>query len=176
MKDPRQAVLRGVIRANLLPMQKTIRLEIHMSKHPITAPRLAGFALAALAVAVSGALVSPVASASGFQISENTVKAMGRAYAGREAAGNDASVVMNNPAAMVDFDTYAVQIDATAIDVSTQFSGSGTDAIGQPLSGGDGGNGGGVHGVPAISFIAPIGPDWRIGFGVNAPYGLSSEY
>ena len=74
-----------------------------MSKHPITAPRLAGLALAALSVAVSGALVSPVASASGFQISENTAQALGRAYAGREAAGNDASVVLNNPAAMVDF-------------------------------------------------------------------------
>src|SRR5690348_3573933 len=147
-----------------------------MSSKSNFAPRLAGFALAALAAAVSGALVSPVASASGFQISENTVKAMGRAYAGREAAGNDASVVMNNPAAMVDFDTYAVQIDATAIDVSTQFHGSGTDAIGQPLSGGDGGNGGGVHGVPAISFIAPIAQNWRLGFGINAPFGLATEY
>ncbi|HET7592723.1 MAG TPA: outer membrane protein transport protein [Rhodanobacteraceae bacterium] len=147
-----------------------------MSNKPISASGLAGLALAALAVAVSGALVSPVASASGFQISENTVKAMGRAYAGREAAGGDASVVINNPAAMVDFDTYAVQIDATAISVSTQFHGGGTDAIGQPLSGGDGGDGGGVHGVPAISFIAPLGPDWRIGFGVNAPYGLATEY
>ena len=77
---------------------------------------------------------------------------------------------MNNPAAMVDFDTYAVQIDATAINVSTQFHGSGTDAIGRPLSGSDGGNGGGVHGVPAISFIAPIAENWRLGFGVNAPF------
>ena len=145
-----------------------------MSKHPITAPKLAGLALAALSVAVAGALVSPVASASGFQISENTVQAMGRAYAGREAAGNDASVVMNNPAAMVDFDTYAVQLDATAINVSTQFHGSGTDAIGMPLSGGDGGNGGGVHGVPAMSFIAPIAQNWRLGFGINAPFGLAT--
>ena len=147
-----------------------------MNKQPISASGLAGLALAALTVAVAGALVSPVASASGFQISENTVQAMGRAYAGREAAGNDASVVMNNPAAMVDFDTYAVQIDATAINVSTQFHGSGTDAFGQPLSGGNGGNGGGVNGVPAISFIAPIAQNWRIGFGIDAPFGLKTQY
>jgi long-chain fatty acid transport protein len=147
-----------------------------MSKHPITAPSLAGLALAALSVAVGGALVSPAASASGFQISENTAQALGRAYAGREAAGGDASVVLNNPAAMVDFDTYAVQLDATAINVSTQFHGSGTDAIGFPLSGGDGGNGGGVYGVPAISFIAPIAQNWRIGFGVDAPFGLQTQY
>lgn len=147
-----------------------------MSKHSISAPGAAGLALAALGMAVAGALVSPAASASGFQISENTVQAMGRAYAGREAAGNDASVVMNNPAAMVDFDAYAVQIDATAINVSTQFSGTGTDALGRPLSGGDGGNGGGVHPVPAISFIMPIAENWRLGFGVNAPFGLATEY
>lgn len=147
-----------------------------MSKQPISASGVAGLALAALTVAMAGALVSPVASASGFQISENTVKAMGRAYAGREAAGNDASVVFNNPAAMVDFDTYAVQVDATAINVNTRFSGSGTDAIGRPLSGGDGGNGGGVNGVPAISFIAPIGSNWRLGLGIDAPFGLKTQY
>lgn len=147
-----------------------------MHNQPTSLPGLAGFALAALCAAVGGALVSPTAAASGFQISENTVQAMGRAYAGREAAGNDASVVMNNPAAMMDFDTYAVQIDATAINVSTQFSGSGTDALGRPLSGGDGGNGGGVHPVPAISFIAPIAQNWRIGLGINAPFGLATEY
>src|SRR5690348_6283772 len=147
-----------------------------MSKHSLTTPGFGGLALATLTVAVAGVLVSPVASASGFQISENTIKAMGRAYAGREAAGDDASVVMNNPAAMVDFDTYAVQLDATAINVSTQFHGTGTDAIGQPLSGGDGGNGGGVHGVPAISFIAPIAQNWRLGFGINAPFGLQTQY
>jgi long-chain fatty acid transport protein len=147
-----------------------------MSKKPMFAPRLAGLALAALSAAVAGALVSPVASASGFQISEDTAQALGRAYAGREASGNDASVVINNPAAMVDFDTYAVQVDATAINVSTQFSGSGADALGEPLSGGDGGNGGGVYGVPAISFIAPVSPNWRFGLGLNAPYGLQTQY
>jgi long-chain fatty acid transport protein len=147
-----------------------------MSKHSTFTPAFAGLALAALSVAVGGALVSSAASASGFQISENTVQALGRAYAGREASGNDASVVMNNPAAMVDFNTYAVQLDATAINVSTQFSGSGTDAIGRPLSGGDGGNGGGVHPVPGISFIAPIAENWRLGFGINAPFGLETQY
>lgn len=147
-----------------------------MMKQSMTAPRLAGLALAALGVAVAGALVSPTASASGFQISENTAQALGRAYAGREAAGGDASVVINNPAGMVDFDTYAVQVDATAINVSTQFHGGGTDAIGRPLTGGTGGNGGGVYGVPAISFIAPVAQNWRLGFGIDAPFGLQTEY
>ena len=147
-----------------------------MSILPKSLPGVAGVALAALSVAVAGALVSPTASASGFQISENTAQALGRAYAGREAAGDDASVVINNPAAMVDFNSMVLQVDATAIHVSTQFHGSGTDAIGQPLTGGDGGNGGGVYPVPAISFIVPIAQDWRLGFAVGAPFGLQTQF
>ncbi|HEX5353958.1 MAG TPA: outer membrane protein transport protein [Rhodanobacteraceae bacterium] len=147
-----------------------------MSKQPLSVPRLAGVSLAALSIAVAGALVSPAASASGFQISEDTAHALGRAYAGREAAGYDLSVVLNNPAGMLDFDTYAVQIDATAIDVSTQFHGIGSDAIGRPLSGGDGGNGGDVNGVPAISVLIPVAQNWRLGFGINAPFGLKTQY
>ncbi|MGH8126298.1 MAG: OmpP1/FadL family transporter [Rhodanobacteraceae bacterium] len=147
-----------------------------MSKQSLSVPGLAGVALAALSMAVAGALVSPVASASGFQVSEDTALALGRAHAGREAAGNDLSVVLNNPAGMLNFDTYAVQIDATAIDVSAQFHGIGSDAIGQPLSGGDGGNAGGVNGVPAISVLIPVAQNWRLGFGINAPFGLKTQY
>jgi long-chain fatty acid transport protein len=147
-----------------------------MNKHPVTVPGLAGLAFAALTVAVSGVLVAPPASASGFQLNENSVKAMGRAYAGRATAGGDASVVFNNPAAMADLDGYMLQVDATAISTHFKYSGTGTDAIGQALSGGNGGNGGGVAAVPAIFFVAPMGDAWRVGFGVTAPFGLKTEY
>lgn len=138
--------------------------------------RLRGMALAALSVAVAGALVSTDAAASGFQIKENSAKALGRAFAGLDTAGNDVSVVVNNPAAMSDLTGVMVQVDATAIDVHTQFHGSGTDAFGQPLSGGDGGNGGDVNPVPALYFSAPINDAWRVGLAVNAPFGLKTEY
>lgn len=147
-----------------------------MNKQPLSAPGLVGLAMAALTVAVAGALVSPAASASGFQLNENTAKALGRAYAGRSTAGGDASVVFNNPAAMADLDGYMLQVDATAISTHFEYKGTGTDAIGQPLSGGDGGNGGGVAAVPAIFFVAPLSDAWRLGFGVNAPFGLKTEY
>ncbi len=147
-----------------------------MSTNPKSRLRLGGLALAALSLAVTGALVSPPASASGFQISENTAKALGRAYAGREAAADDPSVVVNNPAAMAWLEGYQLEVVATAIDVNTRFHGSGTDAIGMPLSGGNGGNGGDVNGVPAIFFVMPIGDAWRIGFGLDAPFGLKTDY
>lgn len=138
--------------------------------------RACGLVLAALAVAVAGALVSTDASASGFQIKENSAKALGRAFAGVDTAGNDASVVVNNPASMSDLNGMVFQADVTAIDVNTQFHGSGTDAFGAPLSGGDGGNGGDVTPVPAMYFSAPINDAWRVGLAFSAPYGLKTEY
>jgi long-chain fatty acid transport protein len=138
--------------------------------------RARGLVLAALTVAVAGALVSTDASAAGFQIKENSAKALGRAFAGVDTAGDDVSVVVNNPAAMADLQGTAFQADITAIDVNTQFHGSGTDAFGFPLSGGDGGNGGDVTPVPAMYFSAPINDAWRIGFAFTAPYGLKTQY
>ena len=51
--------------------------------------------LAALSLAVVGALALPQsAAAGGFQLKENSAKGMGRAYAGSTTAGDDVSVVV----------------------------------------------------------------------------------
>ncbi|MGN6312292.1 MAG: OmpP1/FadL family transporter [Rhodanobacteraceae bacterium] len=147
-----------------------------MSTSSMFRQRARGLAVAALALSVAGALVSTDAAASGFQIKENSAKALGRAFAGVDTAGDDASVVVNNPAAMSDLSGMVFQADVTAIDVNTRFHGSGTDALGFPLSGGDGGNGGDVTPVPALYFSAPINDAWRVGFAFSAPYGLKTEY
>lgn len=147
-----------------------------MSTNSMFRQRVRGLVLAALTVAVAGALVSTDASASGFQIKENSAKALGRAFAGVDTAGNDASVVVNNPAAMSDLNGMVFQADVTAIDVNTRFHGSGTDAFGAPLTGGDGGNGGDVTPVPAMYFSAPINDAWRVGLAFSAPFGLKTEY
>ncbi len=133
--------------------------------------------ISALALGIAGALACGQAQASGFQLKENSVKATGRAYAGSAAAAGDASVVINNPAAMTLFDTTTVQADVHAIDLSYELDSTGTDAFGRPLTGGDGGNAGGVAAVPATSAIIPIG-DTGLTFGaaISAPFGLKTEY
>ena len=56
-------------------------------------------AIAALSLAIAGALVAPQAAhASAFQLKENSAAALGRAFAGSGAAGDDASVIVNSPA------------------------------------------------------------------------------
>jgi long-chain fatty acid transport protein len=86
-------------------------------------------------------------------------------------------VVVNNPAAMGQFQQRTVQVDLTAVDVSAQFSGSGTTAFGTALNGGDGGNAGDIAAIPAFSAIFPIGDSGlTIGAMVGAPFGLKTEY
>ncbi len=133
--------------------------------------------ISALALGVAAAFAFGQADAAGFQLKENSVKAMGRAFAGSAAAPGDAAVVTNNPAAMTQFDKNTVQADITVVDLSASFNGGGTDAFGGPLSGGDGGDAGDVTPIPALSAIFPAG-DTGLTFGVmvSAPFGLKTEY
>lgn len=133
--------------------------------------------ISALALGIAGALAFGQAQAAGFQLKENSVKANGRAAAGSGAVAGDASVVINNPAAMTLFEQNAVQADLFAIDLSFEIDATGTDAFGLPLQGGDGGDAGGVEPVPALSAVFPVGDTGlTLGAAVSAPYGLKTEY
>ncbi|HET6631817.1 MAG TPA: outer membrane protein transport protein [Rhodanobacteraceae bacterium] len=148
-----------------------------MTPNPIDGRRNAPvLALAALAVAVAGALASSPAQASGFQLKENSAKALGRAFAGSTAGPADPSVVANNPAAMTELQGTTFGAGLTVISFKTEFTGSGTDGSGQPLTGGNGGNGGTTAPVPALFYSTPMGERGRFGFALTVPYGFTTEY
>jgi len=132
--------------------------------------------LSALAFGIAGALAVGQAQASGFQLKENSVKAMGAAFAGAGVNETDSSVVANNPATMARFTGTTVQADVTAIDLSYEFNGTGTDALGRPLSGGNGGDAGDIAAVPALSVIHKLDNGLAFGAMVSAPFGLKTEY
>lgn len=134
-------------------------------------------AVAALTLAIAGALVAPQAAhASAFQLKENSAKALGRAFAGSTAAGDDASVIVNNPAAMSMLKGNVFQADVTGINFSTKFKGNATDAQGRPISGGNGGDAGTTMPVPALYFATQVADKWHIGLGLTAPFGFKTEY
>ncbi|HUW51956.1 MAG TPA: outer membrane protein transport protein [Rhodanobacter sp.] len=134
-------------------------------------------ALAALSVAIVGALLAPgTASASAFQLKENSAKGLGRAYAGSTTAGGDVSVVVNNPAAMTDLKGTYFQADMTAINFSTKFTGTAHDALGRPISGGNGGDGGTTLPVPALFFATQVSDRVHLGAGFSVPFGFQTEY
>lgn len=135
--------------------------------------------LSALALGVVAALAAGHADASGFQIRENSVKNLGRANAGTAVAWGDASVVLNNPAAMSNLDKTTFQADVTVIDLTADFDGGGTTAVGTPLNGGDGGDPGDATPVPALAIVVPLSgslDNVTLGASVSAPFGLKTEY
>lgn len=132
--------------------------------------------LTALALGVAGALTLGPVQASGFQIKENSAKAMGSAFAGAGVRDDDASVVVNNPATMARFEGTTFQADVTAIDPGIEFQGSGTDALGVPLTGGNGGDAGNSAAIPALSVIRKLDNGLAFGAMIDAPFGLKTEY
>jgi long-chain fatty acid transport protein len=133
-------------------------------------------ALAALSVAILGALAPGAANASAFQLKENSAKGLGRAYAGSATAGGDVSVVVNNPAAMTDLKGTYLQADVTAINFSTKFTGTAHDVLGRPISGGNGGDGGTTMPVPALFFATQVNDRVHVGAGFSVPFGFQTEY
>lgn len=143
-----------------------------MSNQPIRSqPPLRRLPLALVLALAAGSV-----HAAGFQIKENSATGLGRAFAGSASAPGDAAVIANNPAAMSLLEGYVVQADLSLIDLSIESDLSGTDAIGQPLGGGDGGDAGDLSPVPAAYFGAPIGDRMRVGVSLTAPFGLKTEY
>jgi long-chain fatty acid transport protein len=131
---------------------------------------------AALGAAVSG-LGSPAAGwASGFQLRENSVSALGTAFAGAAASTEDPSVIANNPAGMIGLSGNQVSGVSSIVIPSLVFSGTGTAARGEAIGGRNGGDAGSAQLVPAAYGFYDASPDLKFGLALTAPFGLTTEY
>jgi long-chain fatty acid transport protein len=119
---------------------------------------------------VAGALLvmSSGAVASGFALIEQSASGLGNAYAGGAAGAEDASTVFFNPAGMSRLTGKQLVVAAHAITPSAKF----TDSSGV-ASGGDAGS---TAIVPNGYFVMEVKPGLKVGLGVNAPFGLQTEY
>ena len=138
------------------------------------------FRATALALAVLGTLAAGQASASGFQLREQSVKNLGKSNAG-SIVGKDASNVSLNPAAMTNLDKNTLQADVTVIDLSADFTGGGRvlGSPAAPLTGGNGGDPGDPTVVPNMAAVFPLKgalEGMTVGASIGAPFGLNTEY
>lgn len=110
-----------------------------------------------------------------FQIAEQSASGIGNAFAGGAAVAEDASTVWYNPAGMtrlshpqvVGSGHYIVpSFKANVISAST--------ALG-PIGGG-GGDAGEAALVPNLYATFPVSQRFALGAGVNAPFGLATDY
>ena len=121
---------------------------------------------------------APVVAAA-FQLNESSASGLGTAFAGGAAAAEDATILWSNAAGMSRIRELqvvgAIHLIKPSIKFRNESSVAATLPAPQPL-GGEGGDAGGVNVVPNLYFIAPIGPQWSVGLGLNSPFGLVTEY
>lgn len=121
---------------------------------------------AALAAAVLCAFASQ-AQAAGFQLSEQSALALGRAYAGAGLDNQDLSGLFYNPAAMSLGHGTRVQAGAIVANLDLQYRGEN----------GSRENGRGKPGVvPSLYVAHEINDKFQVGFAVTAPFGLATQY
>ncbi len=116
------------------------------------------------------------AQAAGFGLAEQSGSGLGNSFAGAAAIAEDASTIYSNPAGM----TYILGTQAVGalhlINPNAEFNDNGSvRATPRPL-GGDGGNAGDLAFVPNMYFKMDINDSVKFGIGVNAPFGLKTEY
>ncbi|AOE84379.1 OmpP1/FadL family transporter [Pseudomonas sp. TCU-HL1] len=123
----------------------------------------------ALALAVSAA--STYSLAAGFAINEQSVSAMGTAFAGRSSSADDATTVFGNPAGMARLKREQVSAGAAAIFAKTDIdNGRGT------FGGSNDGDMVPTVAVPMGYYVKPIDDKWAFGLGVYVPFGLITDY
>lgn len=118
---------------------------------------------------VAGALLamSGGVAASGFALIEQNASGLGNAYAGGAAIAEDASTVFFNPAGMTRLSGKQVVVAGHLINPSAKFTSS---------TGVSGGDAGGLAFVPNAYFAMEMKPGLKVGLGLNAPFGLQTEY
>lgn len=131
-----------------------------MTLRPLSALLLAAFSCAA--------------SASAFQLWEQNASGLGTAYAGSAAVADNASTVFFNPAGMTQLNGVQLSVGVSGIGPRFEFNNEGSSGL--LGTGGNGGNAGGWAAVPNAYFSWQLTPSWYLGFGVSAPFGLSTEY
>lgn len=112
-----------------------------------------------------------------FQLAENSPAGLGNAFAGGAAIAEDASTVWYNPAGLTRLPGSQLVVGGHSIMPSTKFSKTGAStALGSTITGGDGGDAGESALIPNIYYSHQINDRLTFGIGVNAPFGLATDY
>jgi long-chain fatty acid transport protein len=127
--------------------------------------------------ALTFSLYATSANAAGFALIEQGVKGLGNAYAGGAASAEDASTIFYNPAGMTLLNGRQFIVAGHIIMPSAKFSNENSTVFtGTALTGGDGGDGGETAVIPNFYYVQEMPGGYRIGLGINVPFGLATGY
>ncbi|MEO2218776.1 outer membrane protein transport protein [Chromobacterium vaccinii] len=138
--------------------------------------------LSLLSVSIAALFAAaPAAQAAGFQLTEQSVLGMGRAYAGAGLAGDDLSAVFYNPAGMTLLSGTRVQGGFTYAEIDAPFNGSNTikgspdPRLNGTYSANDNGRAPGEL-IPNAYLTHQISDKLYAGIGITTPFGLGARY
>ncbi|NOU51575.1 long-chain fatty acid transporter [Pseudoalteromonas sp. JBTF-M23] len=126
-------------------------------------------------LASSMMLVSSHAFAAAFQLAEQSVSGLGRAYAGEASVADDASVIARNPALMSQFDSTMLSVGAMYVEPDVSLRGTSTNNGVAPNKLDDSSIAPSAV-VPAVYFMTPINESLFLGMGVYSQFGLATEF
>ncbi len=127
--------------------------------------------------AMSSLLGASFAQAEGYKLYEQSVSAMGNAYAGRGAQITDASLVYSNPAALGQLQGPQLSSGLNLIHAKTDYrDASAKSANGQPVLGRNSGENSLLEAVPFVFYSDKLADKLNYGVGFYVPFGLSSDY
>jgi long-chain fatty acid transport protein len=137
-------------------------------------------AIATVAVTLAGTSWFSNAQAAGFQLFEQSVSGLGTSFAST-AAAEDASTVWWNPAGMSYLSGGNFTLGGHIIKPTAKFKNQDSRTLlplpnGLPMSGGNGGDAGGIALLPNLYYTHSLTDRFSLGIGVNAPFGLTTEY
>lgn len=132
--------------------------------------KLLGISVASALLAMSGD-----AGASAFALIEQS-SGTGNAYAGGAAGAEDASTIFFNPAGMSRLHGNQVAVAGSLIQPSAKFRDTGSTGAVLQTAGSNGGDAGSLALVPNTYVVTEIQPVLRFGLGINAPFGLQTQY
>jgi len=120
---------------------------------------------------------------SGFALIEQNASGIGNAFAGQAASAQDASTIYFNPAGLTRLPGRNLVFAGHLIKPSATFGNTATTPAVSTVLGaglfalnGNGGDAGDLAVVPNAYFSWQLNPQWHVGVGMSAPFGLKTDY
>jgi long-chain fatty acid transport protein len=133
--------------------------------------------LAPAIVLLSFTIAATSAFSAGFALQEQSVSGLGNAFAGAAAVAEDASTLYFNPAGLALLKGPQLLVGGHAISPAADYTDTGSvRANGAAMDGEADVELEQIALVPNLYYARPINNQTTFGFGINAPFGLSTEY
>jgi len=127
-----------------------------------------------------GSIVSSTAFSSGFSLNEQSARSLGQAFAGRASDADTATTLSANPAGMSHLTRPEISAGFALVDAHTDIShGSGSTSTpfgNAPINGSNDGDMIPLTAIPFGFYVHPVDDHLALGFGVYAPFGLTTDY